>query len=375
MSNRIKTIAFYLPQFHAIPENDAAYGVGFTEWTNVKKAVPLFKNHNQPRTPFDNNYYNLLDIDVLREQVKLAKLYGIYGFCYYHYWFNGHRLLEKPLEMMLAHTEIDMPFCICWANENWTKRWDGGNNEVIVSQDYGDDKDIYDHVDYLCNYFLDDRYIKINGAPLLIIYKPEIIPNLNHVIEQIRMRGQRNGFKKIMIAVQYPTFYLEGYSLDLFDYYIQFQPRFVQESELISSSNGVVKIIKRLMLKIGKREEYFRIKNHFKNKNERKELIHRDYDYDWSLIINYKVKDKKLIAGAFVDWDNTPRNRRGLVYDGTSPTKFAKYFKELVFKVIKEYSTDFIFINAWNEWGEGCYLEPDTKNEYAYLEAIRSALS
>ena len=137
--DRKKVIAFYLPQYHTIPENDASYGKGFTEWTNVKKASPLFKNHNQPRVPEKNNYYNLLDTEVMIGQAELAKKYGIYGFCYYHYWFkNGKKLLEKPLEAMLKDKRVDIPFMLCWANENWTRKWDGGNNEIIVEQDYGD---------------------------------------------------------------------------------------------------------------------------------------------------------------------------------------------------------------------------------------------
>lgn len=175
MSNE-KVVAFYLPQYHPIPENDKAYGKNFTEWVNVKKALPLFENHNQPRIPLENNYYSLLDENTMIEQSKLAKSYGIYGFCYYHYWFkNGKKLLEKPLEMMLNTKEIDIPFMLCWANENWTKHWDGGNNEIIVEQDYGDYDDLINHIDYLCRFFRDKRYIKIDDKPVLVIYKPEII--------------------------------------------------------------------------------------------------------------------------------------------------------------------------------------------------------
>ena len=185
MSN-IKVIAFYLPQFHAIPENDKSYGKGFTEWTNVKKAKPLFADHNQPRVPLNQNYYDLLEQGVMKNQADLAKKYGVYGFCYYHYWFaDGKKLLEKPLETMLTDKSVDIPYCICWANENWTRRWDGGNNEVIVEQNYGDRANITRHAQYLTQFFKDERYIKEDGRPLLLIYKPELIIRCRKYIDEL----------------------------------------------------------------------------------------------------------------------------------------------------------------------------------------------
>ena len=231
--DRKKVIAFYLPQYHTIPENDASYGKGFTEWTNVKKASPLFKNHNQPRVPEKNNYYNLLDTEVMIGQAELAKKYGIYGFCYYHYWFkNGKKLLEKPLEAMLKDKRVDIPFMLCWANENWTRKWDGGNNEIIVEQDYGDYEDLKKHIDYLCDFFRDERYIKIDGKPVFVIYKPEIIPNIKKVIGFIRKRVKENGFSGIVIMSQYPDYFFACKKSDLLDYHIQFEPKFIQDYEI-----------------------------------------------------------------------------------------------------------------------------------------------
>ena len=372
--DRKKVIAFYLPQYHTIPENDASYGKGFTEWTNVKKASPLFKNHNQPRVPEKNNYYNLLDTEVMIGQAELAKKYVIYGFCYYHYWFkNGKKLLEKPLEAMLKDKRVDIPFMLCWANENWTRKWDGGNNEIIVEQDYGDYEDLKKHIDYLCDFFRDERYIKIDGKPVFVIYKPEIIPNIKKVIGFIRKRVKENGFSGIVIMSQYPDYFFACKKSDLLDYHIQFEPKFIQDYE-IERMNLKRRKLKHFMLSHNMNYLYQILLQKYQ-KEKKKELVHRNYDKDWQEIINYPVDDKRTVAGAFVDWDNTPRNRLGLVYDNTTPEKFYYFFKKLVDKVDKEYALDYIFINAWNEWAEGAYLEPDEKNHYKYLEAVKRVMN
>ena len=173
----MRIIAFYLPQFHNIPENDEWWGDGFTEWVNVKKAEPIYEGHEQPRVPLDGNYYNLLDDDVKIWQAELAKKYGIYGFCYYHYWFNGKLLLEKPMEQMLENKKVDLPFCVCWANEPWTRAW-VGEKKVLIGQEYGTEKEWKEHFDYMLPFFRDDRYIKEDNRPLYVIYRPEIIPCL-----------------------------------------------------------------------------------------------------------------------------------------------------------------------------------------------------
>ena len=373
MSNE-KVVAFYLPQYHPIPENDKAYGKNFTEWVNVKKALPLFENHNQPRIPLENNYYSLLDENTMIEQSKLAKSYGIYGFCYYHYWFkNGKKLLEKPLEMMLNTKEIDIPFMLCWANENWTKHWDGGNNEIIVEQDYGDYDDLINHIDYLCRFFRDKRYIKIDDKPVLVIYKPEIIPNLKKIVDIIKKRVIENGLPGIVLISQYPDYYFSNRNNDYFDYQIQFQPKFIQDYE-VEEKNLIRRKIKHFMLSHNMNQIYQVLLKKYQSK-KKKALIHRDYCEDWKKIIDFQVTDEKLMAGAFVDWDNTPRNKNGLVYDNANPQLFERFFSSLVKKVNEEYSTEFIFINAWNEWAEGAYLEADEKNQYGYLEAIKRVLN
>ncbi len=368
-SSKVNVIAFYLPQFHTIPENDDAYGKGFTEWTNVKKAKPLFEGHRQPRVPLNDNYYCLLDNGkTMKEQTKLAQDNGVFGFCYYHYYFkNGKKLLEKPLEEMLENKEIDIPFCMCWANENWSKRWDGGNNEVIVEQNYDDLEGIEEHVKYLSKFLADPRYITVNGAPLLLIYKPDLIPNVKQYVSRIRECFKKNGFDKVFIASQFPTYYLNKKHLEIFDYYVQFEPMFT-DYRVKQAAHPFRQFLKRAAIKL---HLYKTIK---KAQKKPTSLTHMNYDEKWQNNLSFKVNDKRLIAGAFADWDNTARNKNGTVYDGVSVEKFASYFDSLTQKVKKEYSLPLIFINAWNEWAEGTYLEPDTDHEYGYLKAIKHAI-
>ena len=377
-NNEFKVIAFYLPQFHSIPENDEAYGKGFTEWTNVKKAMPLFEGHYQPRTPMNGNYYSLLEKGVMKEQSNTAQDYGIYGFCYYHYWFkNGKKLLEKPIENMLYEKDITIPFCLCWANENWSKRWDGGNNEVIVEQDYGGELDWDLHLQYLLHFFRDDRYIKIDGKPMFIVYKPEIIPKYLTWVRYMRKRILDYGFKGIVIIAQHPNYILKGYSRRVFDYFIEFEPSYTRIEEKIKNVN-------RIKLKLSRTANDFGLSNILKTiikskcnaniANKCQELTIRDYDLDWIRNIERDPICPKMIKGAFVDWDNTPRNKRGIIYRGSTPDKFYSYFLKLINKTKCTYMKKVIFVNAWNEWAEGAYLEPDEKYGYAYLQSLKKAL-
>lgn len=368
-TKKINVIAFYLPQYHSIPENDKAHGKGFTEWTNVKKAEPLFKGHRQPRAPLDSNYYCLLDGGkTMEEQAKLAKKYGIFGFCYYHYYFgNGKKLLEKPLEEMLENKNINMPFCLSWANENWTRKWDGGNNEVIAEQKYDNLGEISEHIKYVVKFMKDERYITINGSPLFIIYRPDIIPNVKAYVKEIRKCFKDNGFPKVFLAVQKGEYYVKGNNLGLFDYYIQYEPGFTIVKEFAKPHKFKI-FVKKVLRKIHLKKI---IELHTEIKYKKEELLHRNYDKDWKTILNYKVKDKRMIAGGFVDFDNTPRVKTGMMYDGVSTKKFDYYFGKLCEKVKNEYSLPLIFMMAWNEWGEGSYLEPDTDIGYSYLESIQ----
>ena len=376
--NQINTIAFYLPQFHAIPENDEAYGKGFTEWTNTKKARPLYEGHYQPRIPYNENYYCLLDADVMKKQAAMAKQYGIYGFCYYHYWFkDGKKLLEKPVEMMLKDPGIDIPFCLSWANENWSKRWDGGNNEIIALQEYGSEKEWDEHLQYLVPFFNDERYIKINGKPVFLIYKPELMDDYKKWVAFMRKEIKKYGFPGIVIMVQYPHYYLNGYPRNIFDYYIQFEPGYTRELEALKNKNAMKFMIKKIFNQIGLQNLVHKIEKkssmRYQSRHEA-QLDIREYEKDWEDILSRSVTDNKMIPGCFVDWDNTPRNVKGVTYRGAHPEKFGKYFSRLIKKSKKEYKKSIIFVNAWNEWAEGAYLEPDQKYGYAYLEELKRAL-
>lgn len=360
----MKIIAFYLPQYHTFPENDRWWGKGFTEWTNVKKAVPSYKGHYQPRIPLNKNYYNLLNNSVLRWQADLAKKYGIYGFCYYHYWFDGHMLMEKPMENMLADKSVDLPFCICWANENWTKAWAKKSKEVLISQTYGDENEWKEHFNYLLPFFKDNRYIKVDGKPLFVIYRPEIVPCLEDMVNYWQSLARQNDFPGISFMYQQTDYdhrkEKTGY---LFDYGIEYQPAVVRNRPQ-----------KRNLFLLA-RKALNEFVNYFHLPQTSISTFWYSYDDAWRKIIKMKPKDEKMVPGAFVDWDNTARyGKKASVYKGVTPEKFRKYLSMQIKHAKQDYKKDMIFMFAWNEWGEGGYLEPDEKYGYKMLKAVSLAL-
>jgi len=290
----IKLVVFYLPQFHAIPENDRWWGKGFTEWTNVRKGKPLFKGHYQPREPSDETgYYDLSDSDVLTRQVKLAAEYGIYGFSFYHYWFKGKRLLEKPVEAYIRKKEADFPFCLCWANEPWTRKWDGREDEILQHQDYGDREDWISHFDCLLEAFTDERAIKIDAKPVFLIYRLGHIANVNEMIKCWRERAEWAGLPGIYIIAAVSLSFgedmdFEGKDIDAT---YEFAPLCVKSIPKIRGSMEV-----------------------------------RDYDRHWHRILKMRKRHQTQFRGAFVSWDNTVRRlRHSRIFDGATPEKYMKY--------------------------------------------------
>lgn len=366
----MRVIAFYLPQFHRTKENDEWWGEGFTEWVNVKKARPLFENHYQPRKPQNSNYYNLLNDGVKEWQVELANKNGIYGFCFYHYWFNGKKLLEKPVEQFLSNRSLDIHFCLSWANEPWTKAWVSKSDNILIDQYYGNEREWKEHFDYLLPYFLDDRYIKNDGKPLFVIYRPEQIECLNEMLEFWQVLAKENGLPGIDFAYQQIAFDLiENKDDSVFKYNIEYEPAYAMHDMSSEKYNKAYRMLK-------KADQFLLRKFNVQPSNYfMKKVRTLDYDRVWKTCLNHTPENEKCIAGAFVDWDNTPRRgSKGLVFVGANPEKFKKYFKEKLKIVKKDYSTDMIFIFAWNEWAEGGYLEPDEKYQGSYLSAVKESL-
>lgn len=366
----MKIIAFYLPQFHEIPENNEWWGEGFTEWVNVKKAQPLFEGHIQPRTPLNKNYYNLLDVDVMRWQADLAKKYGIYGFCFYHYWFDGHMLLQKPIENFLANTDIDQHFCICWANEHWTNAWVSGQNKVLIEQKYGGEKEWKEHFDYLLPYFKDKRYIIEDNMPLFVIYRPGIIDCLNSMLDYWNELAKEAGFAGIKFAYQHVDFDLQEDKDDSrFTYDIEYQPTYAQ-TFLRQKNHTTLRKIKRKIAYFA--EKYLKLDLRYVGAEG---LIKFDYDNIWQYILNMKPVSPKSVPGAYVNWDNTPRRgSKGIVHLNVTPEKFQNYLSLQIKRAKEVYHSDKIFMFAWNEWAEGGFLEPDEEWKYSMLEAVKKAL-
>ncbi|MGE5495702.1 MAG: glycoside hydrolase family 99-like domain-containing protein [Burkholderiales bacterium] len=367
----MKIIAFYLPQFHEIPENNEWWGKGFTEWTNVKSAKPLFKGHYQPRIPLNQNYYNLLDPETRQWQAEIAKKHGVYGFCYYHYWFLGKKLLNKPAEEMLRLGQPDMPFCFSWANESWVRTWEGKSKQILIAQEYGGKEDWKKHFEYLLPFFNDRRYILKDGKPFFIIYRPELMDCCNEMLDYWQELAIKSGLGGLTIAYQNVHFSRKAdRDESRFAYGIEYQPAnaFMRYSDDYVSNpvKRAISVLKRRL-----RKPYCIITG----REDTSRLLDLDYDEIWSYVLSQKPDSDKKIPGAFVDWDNTPRHKgRGSVYKGATPEKFQRYLSKQILRAREVYHKDMLFLFAWNEWAEGGYLEPDEKYRYAYLEAIKAAL-
>lgn len=365
----MKIIAYYLPQFHEIQENNFWWGHGYTEWTSVKKAKSLFKSHRQPRIPLNRNYYNLTNIHTLEWQTTLARSYGIYGFCIYHYWFEGKLLLEKPLELLLNNPHIEMPYCISWANEDWTNGWVSNNPRVLQKQTYGDKKDWEKHFLYLLPFFQDKRYIRINSKPALVIYHPEQINCLEEMLTYWQELAKQFGLPGLCILSQHPNALYDTKCIHSthIDFQIEYQP----DLAAIHVEPWYYKFFQKFNNIL---DTIFQTK-YFSTVKSLRPLVKKDYQKTWEYITTMLPANNKRIPGAFVDWDNTPRKgRRGSVYTGVTTTLFSKYLEKQIIQTRNIYKKDYLFLFAWNEWSEGGYLEPDTDLEYQYLESIKYVL-
>ena len=361
--------AFYLPQFHQTKENDLWWGEGFTEWENLKKAKALFSGHEQPKIPLDDNYYDLSDVNVMKWQGQIARKAGVSAFCVYHYWFEGKKLLHKPMEQLLKNKDIDFPYFFCWANESWTNTWAkaGGKPQILMRQTYGTQEKWEEHFRYLLPFFKDNRYIKKNHKLLFVIYRPEMVPCLEEMLSYFNKRAIEEGFDGFIFMSQQVDFLLNGYHNKIIDYRIEYQPAYAEDN----CDSNIYRKINHF------EEQILRLFNDKLNipTPKIKKLKIKNYDKIWQDILKHKPLDEKVLPGAFTGWDNTPRYKEyGKVIQGGDPSKFYKYFRRLIKKTKEEYKKDMIFVFAWNEWTEGGYLEPDNKNKYGYLKAIRKAL-
>jgi lipopolysaccharide biosynthesis protein len=343
---KIRLIAFYLTQFHPIPENDLWWGKGFTEWTNVTKARPMFRGHYQPHLPTDLGFYDLRVAETRRDQIAMAKEYGINGFCYYYYWFSGKRLLERPLNDMFADPKSDMPYCLCWANENWSRRWDAAEHEILIAQRYLADDDL-NFIKSLIPHFRDPRYIYVDGAPLLIVYRPQHLPDAKKSAEVWREYCASVGIDKIQIFCAF-THQNWDYRQFGFDGGIEFPPHnmvqhnFVNQLDCVDSYDGYI----------------------FDCTEVAEMYLARDY------------QDFNAFRTVFPSWDNTARRAlNGAIGLNGTPENYEYWLSRAIEQTKADYPSKerLVFINAWNEWAEGCHLEPDRKFGHRFLEATLRA--
>ena len=345
----LKTIAFYSPQFHPVEVNDRAWGKGFTEWSNTTTAVAQFEGHDQPRIPNELGYYDLRVKDVQRRQIELAKSFGISGFCYYHYWFDGKRVLEMPFNQVLKDKSLDLPFCICWANENWTRAWDASEKEVILRQHHSpkDDRLFFEDI---IPALMDERYIRVDNKPLLIVYRPDLLPDPKETGERWRDLARQNGIGELHLAT-ISTRNFKDYRNIGFDTVIQFPPHNINPKQIPKEKLNILN----------------------------PKFCGKVFEYDdaKTLALSELRKYPDMIPGVMMGWDNEARRSgRGTIFHNCSPESYLNWLANAIrhAKVNQTNQEQFVFINAWNEWAEGSYLEPDKKHGYDYLKATAEAI-
>jgi Glycosyltransferase WbsX len=373
MNDRIRFIAFYLPQFHPVPENDEWWGKGFTEWTNVAKAKPFFRWHYQPRLPADLGFYDLRLAEIREEQARLAEENGIYGFCYYHYWFGkGRRMLERPFQEVLNSQSPDFPFCLCWANETWEQRWYGvldNSKKVLIRQEYLGVEDYKEHFNYLLKAFRDKRYIKVDGKPLFQVFCPDQIPDLKLFTDTFREMAALHGL---------PGIYLVGGQKSPSNW----NPlEYGFDATMSTSFGDALRAEKPMDSKI--------LDFLWENKVSHKlfsagKSMNKITVYDYKRIINnmrsthFNDGKKSFPVYPLIvnDWDNTPRaGKKGIIFKNSSPLLYKQHVQDAIASLCKrEPEQKIIFVKSWNEWAEGNYLEPDEKFGFEYLHALRDSV-
>ncbi len=348
----VRAIAMYLPQFHPIPENDQWWGPGFTEWTNVARAVPSFPGHRQPNLPADLGFYDLRLAQTREAQAALARAAGLYGFCYYYYWFGGKRLLEQPLVAMLESGRPTLPFCVCWANENWTRRWDGLASEILIAQQHSPDDDRA-FLASLLPAMRDSRYIRVHGAPLLLVYRPSLLPDARATAARWRAMARDAGLRDLYLCTVQSFYHLDsrGPQAYGFDAAVEFPPHGLAVAAAERPAGAGAR---------GFDGSYY------------------DYERTVASFEGRPAPDYPLYRAAMPRWDNTPRRgRSATVFAGGSPGAYEAWLRSAVRYTRRMYFGDerLVFVNAWNEWGEGNFLEPDQHFGHAYLDATRRALA
>ncbi|HTY13471.1 MAG TPA: glycoside hydrolase family 99-like domain-containing protein [Candidatus Omnitrophota bacterium] len=379
-----RLIAFYLPQYHPIPENDEWWGKGFTEWTNVMNAKPQYRGHDQPNQPSELGYYDLRSPEIREQQAQLAKEHGIEGFCYWHYWFNGKLLLERPVLDMLASGRPDIPFCLAWANEPWSRRWTGEPLDILQEQTYGGVEDHERHFEWLLPALTDRRAIKVDGKPLFLIYRADQVPDIRGMLARWRVLAASNGLPGLYFISIGTT---GTYGIDTrawgFDAVLEFQPNWKKCGEFMKWGDPRIGNRFRNLLRAVSESEGRIVTRIDPSGIMRKSLKRlqgpRIFDYKelWPYLFNGGEPSYPSYPCVFPRWDNSPRKgRRGLIVKDSDPYEYRKWLTSAIGKVAsRPRDCRLVFINAWNEWAEGNYLEPDRKFGRAYLEATRDAIS
>ena len=344
---QVRHVCFYLPQFHSFAENDRWWGPGFTEWTNISRMRPQFPAHQSPWLPADLGFYDVRLMETRRQQAELARRYGIHGFCYYVYWFQGRRLLERPLELLLEDGEPDLPFCICWANENWSRRWDGSDAELLLGQNHSLNDDVR-FIDDMAELLLDERYIAVDGRKIIVVYRPSLLPDRQHLFETWRARARELGIGEILIcnAMTFGEFDPRDVSCDAA---VEFPPHTISTMEQKLADLDVPASF------TGKVYDYV---------DAVRSSLGKTYDFPY-------------FPAVMPRWDNTPRKgSRGHVFNRSSPEAFEVWLRDATNRARKsQFSEPIVFINSWNEWAEGAHLEPDSRYGRAFLEAVRRVAS